>query len=177
MQKVFQKIPLLLSIIFFCISVFAWLFLFREIKNKNQELELMERRWQAEAQRRDEIKALDHSVKTIEEERAQLETHFARSSDIVPFLDTIEGLASKGGAQAEVSSVDILEDSTGLMVGMKASGTFSALYKFLTLLENAPYELQFLSMDMHRETGLDTKEIAIPKWNVVFRIKLLSFIK
>ncbi len=177
MQKVFQKIPLLLSIIFFCISVFVWLFLFREIKNKNQELELMERRWQLEAQKREDIKTLNYSFKIIKEEKAQLETHFAQSSDIVPFLDTIEGLAGKVGAKAEVSSVDILEDSPGLMVGMKASGTFSGLYKFLTLLESSPYKLEFLSMDMHRETGLDTKDTTIPKWNVFFKIKLLSFIK
>lgn len=179
-QNNFFRIPLLFSVIFFCLSFLAVFFLNREINNNNHAAQSREQEWQTEMQRREEIKALDRSVKIIEGERGQLETHFAKSSDVVPFLDMIEGLASKVEAKAEVTSVDILEDSTGLMVGMKATGTFSGLYRFLTLLENSPYALEFVGMDLHKETasgGAESKNVTISKWNVIFKLKLLSFIQ
>ena len=180
MQNNFPKIPLFLSVIFFICSTLVFLFFYRAINNNSKELQLREEEWQSETLRRDGLKTLDYSVKIIEKERTQLETYFVQSSDIVPFLDTIEGLAPKVGVKAEVASVDILTDHTGLMVGMKASGTFSGLYKFLALLENSPYELEFISMDMRRETRLgdvESKNVVIPKWDVIFKIKLLSFVE
>lgn len=168
MQGNFPKTPLFLSVIFFVISCSVFLYFLKEINKNNQESQLKETEWQTEALRRDEIKALDHSIKIIEAERTQLETHFAKSSDIVPFLDTIERLAPQAGAKAEVTSVNVSEDHTGLYVGMEAFGTFNGLYKFLTLLENSPYELEFISMDLSKRVG---------SWDAVFKIKLLSFIQ
>ncbi|TSC77943.1 MAG: hypothetical protein G01um101424_77 [Parcubacteria group bacterium Gr01-1014_24] len=167
MQNNFPKTPLFLSIIFFIFSCSVFLYFLEEINNNNQESQLKEMEWQTEALRRYEIKALDRSIKIIEGERAQLETHFAKSSDIVPFLDTIERLAPQVGTKAEVTSVNVSEDHTGLYVGMEASGTFNGLYKFLTLLENSPYELEFVSMDIKK--GLES-------WEAILKIKLLSFI-
>ena len=179
MKSNFPKLPFFFSIILFLFSCSVFFFFYRAINDNNQESRLKEEKWQIEASRREDIKALDRSVKTIEGERAQFETHFARSSDIVPFLDTIEGLAPKVGIEAEITSpLDILEDRTGLIVGIKASGTFGGIYKFLTLLENSPYELEFIGVDIKREIKTDAdKSVAIPKWNAVFKIKLLSFVK
>lgn len=177
MQSNFPKLPLLLSIIFFIISAITSLSFYKAISSSEKESQLKEEKWQIETMRRDEIRSLDNSVRIIEGERAQLETHFAKGSDVVSFLDTIEGLASKTGAKAEVTSADISEDRTALLVGMKASGTFSSFYKFLTLLENSPYELGFIGVDMRKETGFEVggKNIAFPKWDIFFKIKLISF--
>ena len=82
MRNNFPKTSFLLSLIFFIFSCAVFVFLFLQIKNKNEETQSKELAWQTETLRRDEIKALDHSVKIIEEERKQLETHFARSSAI-----------------------------------------------------------------------------------------------
>lgn len=179
MQNNFPKIPLLISAIFFLFSLAIFVFLYKITNNNNQQSYLRETEWQNEEYKRNEIKTLDNSVKKIEQERLQLETHFAQGSDIVPFLDTIEGFAPKAGVKAEVSSVDALKDHSGLMVGMKASGTFNNLYKFLTLLENSQYELEVVGMNMNQEPGGDVvdKKVLIPKWGVVFKIKLLSFVE
>ena len=178
MKKNFPKIPFFFSIIFFLLSLTAIVFFYRTINSNNKQSQLKEEKWQIEASRREGIKMLNNSIKMVAEEKAQLESHFAQSSDIVPFLDTVEALAVKVGVKAEITSVDIAGDHSGLTVGVKASGTFSGLYKFLTLLENSPYELRFIGMDMKRESILDSsgKDIAPAKWNATFRTKLLSFI-
>jgi len=86
--------------------------------------------------------------------QALLETHFIKSSDVVPFLNTIEALGPAVGASAEIDSVDTSPDGASLIVELQASGSFGAVYKFLTLLENSPYELNFLSMDIHTITDV-----------------------
>lgn len=179
MQSNFPKIQLFLSVIFLIFSCLLFLFFYREVNNKNIESQLKEMQLQKETRRRDEIKALNNSVKIIEEEKTKLETHFAKSSDVVPFLDTIEALAVKVGAKAEVVSVDILKDNTGLLVGMSAGGDFEGLYKFLTLLENSSYELEFVTLDINRKIALSAvnKSVIISEWNAVLKIKLLSFVK
>ncbi len=178
MQNQFSKTPLFLSVMFFCIFLFVSLFLYRAIHNNNEKLIVKESEWNIESSKRNEIKVLNNSVATIEEERKKLETHFAQSSDIVPFLDAIEELAHQAGVKGEVTSVDLLKDHAGLGIGLKVLGTFNNLYRLLTLLENSPYELEVKDMDMHRDTttsGAGSKNISAPNWGATFTIKLLSF--
>lgn len=177
MPNYFPKIPFFISIAFFVFSIAFFLLFLGKINSYNEESQLKEMNWQSEAGKREEIKVLNNSIKAIEVEKARLENHFAKSSDIVPFLDTIEELALKASAKAEVTSVDILEDGAGLSVGMKASGTWSAIYKFITLLENSPYELEFIGVDIKKETatGSSREGAMSTKWNAIFRIKLVSF--
>ena len=124
------------------------------------------------------MKTLDQSVKMIEPERALLEAHFGQGSDVVPFLNTIEDLGEKSGTKTKVSSVDISADGTFLSVETRTTGTFQQIYKFITLLENSSYELDFDSVDIHsaasnEELKKGTKDL---QWEAVIKIKLLSFI-
>ena len=177
MKNNFLKISLFISIIFFVFLSVVSVFLYREINSNNQKTKQNTVKWQTETSRREEITSLNHSLQTISDERTQLENHFAKSSDVVPFLDTLEKLAPKAGALAQVDSVDTPADNTGLLVGLKVSGSFEAIYKFLTLLENSPYELNILSMDIHKmEIDTSSKNIKNSKWEAVFKIQLLSFV-
>ena len=178
-QSNFLKIPLLISAMFFVVSLITFVFLYKAVNTNNKEALEREEKWRNEELRREGIKTLDSSVKAIEEEIRELETHFAKSSNVVPFLNTIEGLASRVGAQAEVTFITPLTDQAELTVEMKTSGTFDSLYKFLTLLENSPYELEFVGVNMSKEAGSETegKNVAVSKWSAIFKIKLLSFVK
>ena len=113
----------------------------------------------------------------VASDRAALETHFAQSSDVVPFLNTIEQLAPSAGAVATVDAVDTGTNNSQLVVELKVSGSFTQIYKFLTLLENSPYELNVLSMDIHTSTltQAPSKNANPSAWEALFRIQLLSF--
>lgn len=182
MQNNSKKIQLFLSVVFFIFFIFfilAFLFIYREVNRNNQKAEQSLVLLKNEVKERDEIKSLNRSIGTIREDRALLETHFAKSSDIVPFLDTIEALAVKAEVKAEVASVDAVKDNAALTVQVNASGNFAGLYKFLTLLENSPYALEFTSINMQREASLDvvTKKTKELKWQTIFKIRLLSFVQ
>jgi len=157
-----------ITILLLGIFLYGFIYLFGKMNDHNTKSQLAETEWKKEALRRDKIKTLNNSVQIIEAQKAQIETHFAESSDVVPFLDTVERLAKEAGNKAEVISVNISDDKNGLLVGIQASGSFANLYKFLTLLENSPYELEFMGVDMHQGIGRD--------WKATFKIKLLSFV-
>lgn len=176
--KKFKKIPFLFSIVFLVFSCSVFVFLYKEINNNQVASEKMQIQWQDETNRRDEIKSLERSIKTIKEDRISLESHFARSSDVVKFLDTIEKLALALEIKPEFLSVDILKDKSMLSVAIRTSGSFESIYKFLKLLENSSYELEFSSVEMARsnvQNTADKKDVNI-EWSATFKIQLLSFI-
>jgi len=177
--KKFQKAPLFFSIIFFLLSCLVFILLYKNIQNNNQIFEEAERQWQIETSKQDETKSLDRLLKMVERERALLNTHFIQSSDVVPFLDTVEKLASQVNAKAKITLVDISPEGLSLSVEIKATGIFESLYKFLTLLENSPYQLEFTLMDMRKvdKETVSSENIQREEWSVVFRLKLLSFVK
>ena len=178
MKNNFQKIFLFISVTLLLLFSFAFIFLYREINNNNQKTQQATINLQTEARQRDDIISLDRTLQKIASDRISLENHFIKSSDVVPFLNIIENLAKEAGVSAQIYSVNTKTDNTELIVDLKSSGRFEAIYKFLTLLENSPYVLDFISMDMHKlpspvEPG---KNAANAKWEAICKIQLLSFI-
>ncbi|MDP2789209.1 MAG: hypothetical protein Q8O46_04170 [bacterium] len=171
------KMALIFSVIFLIFSVFIFIFLYKITDKKDKEFRQFQLEWQAELKTFEKMKRLDRSMKDIEEERNLLGTHFAKSSDVVPFLDTIEEEALSVRAKAEISSVDAGKNNSSLTIVVKASGSFESLYKFLTLLENSPYELEFISMNMQKLGGQDLSlKGELSQWDATFKVKLLSFL-
>ncbi|HEY4502815.1 MAG TPA: hypothetical protein VJC14_00030 [Candidatus Paceibacterota bacterium] len=171
----FKKMPLFLSIIFLLFSATVLFLLYRQIENNTLDSKQAQVAWQDEFNRRSQLQSLERSLRSVETERALLESHFIKSSDIVPFLEMIEKSAPSVGATAEVSLVDIPKDNSGLLVEMKVNGRFESVYKFLTLLENSSYELDFLYIDIQQSSSGDIKDSS-SQWLATFRVKLLSFV-
>ena len=177
MQNNFSKLSILLSSLFVILSCFAFFFLYREIQNNEDKSQKSNIEWQIEANKRDKLRSLNDSIKDIDKERGLLETHFAKSSDVTEFFNSIEALAHSTGAIPEVSSADITKDG-GLLVGVKATGSFTSLYKFLMLLENFPYQLDFVSVDMLKQDGGDPKKVGkFSPWQITLKMRLLDFIQ
>lgn len=168
MRNNFQKILILVLIIFLGFFCYVFYFLYNQISKNSVSTDEITSQWQQEVSKNEEIKILNHGVKAVEKETIELEKHFAKNSDIGPFLDTIEQLAPKVGAIAETTSVDLSPDKMGLIVGLKVKGKFVPIYKFLTLLENSPYELEILSFKVFNiEKTSD--------WESDIQIRLISF--
>jgi len=177
--KKFKKGPLLLSMLLVGLSFSAFFLLSQKVNDNKQLSGQMQIEWQTEAERRIEIKTLNSSIKEIENERALLDSHFAKGSDIVPFLDALEGLASAVSLKMEIVSVDILKDKNNLLVNLNTTGSFEKIYKFILLLENSPYELEFALVDLKNLTIIPEDSEPVEnslQWNANFKIKLLSFV-
>ena len=142
--------------------------------------------WQTANAQQQEAKTLNSSMQQIAALRDQLQTHFASVSNVVPFLDTIQALATAAGTETSVTNVDVLPSNSGLTVELKSTGSFQALYRLLALFENSPYELQFYTADLQKDQSpADTAESSSPSsksatpasytWSAIIKVNLLSF--
>ena len=172
------KKSLVLSILFFLIALFVLIFLYRVIDSNETKSQATLTEWQTEMSKLNEIKLLNNSAKIISEQKDLLETHFAKNSDAVPFLDMIEKLGPTSGTKVEVTSVGVSPDNVTLLVGLKASGSFENIYKFQALLENSPYEVEFDSIDISKSDlkNDSQKNSTKSSWDGTFKIKLITFI-
>ncbi|MCX6755279.1 MAG: hypothetical protein NT068_01920 [Candidatus Nomurabacteria bacterium] len=171
-------IKVFLAILFNAVFVFGFIYLYNQINNKNISAASLTEQINTETDRRDKITALNSEIKAIAKERGMLATHFAKSSDVVPFLDNLQALAKSVGATAEVSSLDLTAEGGGLEVKMKATGSFVSVYKLLSLLENSQYELDFSSVIFNTVSALDNTgslKTGNQKWDASFNLTLLSF--
>ncbi len=169
-----QKFYLAFAVVFFGFFVVVCYFLYSQIEDNLSATKVDEDKWYEEFSRREEIKLLDRAVKNIQKESEQIDSHFVRNSDVVPFLNTIESLAPKVGAQAETTSVDISTDKSSLLVDIKVTGGFSSIYRFVKLLENSPYQLEFSNVDIYQKDVIGSNKL--PVWEAEISIKILSFI-
>ena len=167
----FKKIQLCIPLIIFILLALVFWFLYREINNNDMERRTYETQFTSEANRRNEIKALNRSVEAISQDKLLLETHFTKSSDIVRFLNEIENSASRAGTKAEVTNVDIPKEEEVLSIRFKVSGGFEEIYKFIGLLENSPYILDLNYVSMQKSSDTNTA-----KWEADFRAKVLTFV-
>ncbi len=170
-------ITITLASLFVVITAAGFFYVLNVIRAKGDNTALLLDNIQTEIVRRNKIASLNSEIKAIAPERAMLETHFAKSSDVVPFLDTLQALAVKAGAPAEVSSLDLSKEGGGLAVSMKAEGNFKSIHKLLALLQNSPYELDFSSVKIERKTLSDKEALAANDtiWIASFKLTLVSF--
>ena len=170
---------LIIPVLFLGIVSFIFIFIFNKININEAKSKEILTEWQSETSKYNEIKSLNNSVKIITNQKNMLENHFTQSSDPVPFLNLIEKLGLDSAAKTTVTSVDISPDKASLLVGIKTGGTFESVYKFLNLLENSPYELEFVSMDIQNldVQNITSKKVKTLGWEGNFKIRLLSFVQ
>lgn len=167
------QMPLIFSIIFFLLSVGIFYFIFQEVNKINSSAILAEKNFQQEKFKRKNLSLLVESIERTQIQRVNLEKHFVYSSDIVPFLNSIESLGPKLGMVIDVSFVDVLKDNSGMVVNFKTKGFFENVYKLLSLLENFKYELKVLGVSLTKE---QLNEASVGNWQAEFKLKVVSFI-
>jgi hypothetical protein len=167
------KIRILLAVGLFVFSLVLFAFLNTYVNEKNTIANSLEEKWQVEELRRENIKNLEHFLEEKSGDISLLDVHFVASGDVVTFLDLVENLGKQVSSKSEVTLIDIPKDNSGLLVEVRSEGSFDSIYKFLRLLENAPYELEIVSLEMSTSSG---EEESYPVWDSTFRIKLISFI-
>jgi Tfp pilus assembly protein PilN len=173
-------IQLTIASFFTVLSVLAFLYIFNSLQIKNKNFVNFLKETEELEQKREKIKTLNNSVEEVFLQKEELDKYFAKKSDVVPFLDTLQSLSVQAGAPAEFSYLDLSTDGKGLEVQIKSEGTFSAIYKFLSILENSPYLFEFTDMNLQRKESLNEEgeliKIQNPLWILSLRMTLVSFI-
>jgi hypothetical protein len=183
MQFRLKKTFLIIPVLLFLLSSIFFVFLLREVKKNINISKQAEINLQEEMLALEEAKDFNNFFRSIENEKILLESYFIQNSDVVPFLDKIEMMGSKVGIKTEVSQIEIAKDNSGLVLEIKNEGNFKRLYKFLLLLENFPYELEFTSVEIYNVSVQNVENLEKSgnnkvknEWKMVLKIKLISFV-
>jgi hypothetical protein len=173
--KKFKKIPFAVAIVLLACSSVAFFVIYRATYKNVAESAELEKGWAGNESYKEEVANLQRFVEAYPTELTSLDSHFIKNPNVVPFLDLVESLGPKVGASTEVTQVDISKDGTSLTVGISADGSFESLYKFLKLLENSPFQLEVIAMNMQGNvTGGDNLTPNV--WAGTFKVKLLNFL-
>ena len=168
------KILILVSLL----SATLYMFLFISTKRKIREAAVLDRLVEKEEISKYESGRLIQETTTLADKSDILDSFFIDPNTVVIFLESLEELGRKTGVSVSIISVkegeaekksDLLSGTIApLSVKLTADGSFKNVYNFLTLLENAPYEIVFdrIQLLKDEETG----------WSGEFNIVLQSYI-
>ena len=138
----------------------AYGYLFNTIKTigeQNAALEVETNTLEAQASQVGELKK---DLALIQARRPVLVSYFIDASDIVPFLETIEGYGKQTNVKTKFNTFVFKKTPDMLAVSMVADGSFTDLYHFMALLEAAPYEIGMTSVNVQAQKpkGLDASK-------------------
>lgn len=99
-------------------------------------------------QQESEVGQLRKNLSSTEERQATLVSYFIDANNPVPFLETVEGYATQAGATAKFDTVEVKSNPNRLDASVIVNGSFSGIYRFIALLEAAPYEFSITSAEI-----------------------------
>lgn len=168
---------LFFSFMFFLFTCLFFVFLLIRIKFNEEDTRRINFDWQVESERREEVRSLSFFIKQISKEKETFESYFVNESTLVNFLNVLEGVGNSVGVSVEVNSFEPQRDSTtGLILNIKSAGDFVSLYKFIKLLENSPYEMEVISLDMQK-LGFLNDVSAKSNWSASISIRLVNYLQ
>ncbi len=95
-----------------------------------------------------QVGQLKQELSLIQTRQPELVSYFIDASDIVPFLETIEGYGRQTNVTTKFNTFVFKKAPDQLAVTLVADGTYTDLYHFMALLEAAPYEISMTSADV-----------------------------
>jgi len=108
---------------------------------------------------------LEKLVNDTEVERQQVDSYFVGVDQTVNFVEYLESLARVAGVNFEITSLGVEQSEDDfkdqIILRGEATGTWSSLMNFASLLETAPYRLELVDFAINNNGEKRTWEMAI----------------
>lgn len=172
-NKLKKRTLLLIAVILLNIIFAAGIaFLFKTISSKKLVLMALQNKILETEEKKQGISALKNLLKNIGAQKQEIDNIFTEENKIVDFIESLEDIAKLAGAEISFRNADIPANSSAnnsLPVFLfDIRGSFEAVFKFLKLAENLPYQTNIQNL------GLLLEE---KNWRANFKIQLLSFLQ
>ena len=147
----------LIAALFMC---FVYAYLFHTIRVIGQDDASLDAETTTLEGQASEVDVLKKNLASIQERQPVLTSYFIDASDIVPFLETIEGYGRQTNVATKFNTFTFKKAPDMLVVSMVADGSFTDLYHFMALLEAAPYEITMNTADVEAQLpkGLEANQ-------------------
>ena len=157
----------------------GYAYAFLHVRALNQQSAALATETAALEKQESDIGQLRLNVKATDENLQNLNTHFIHTSDPVPFLTTVEDYGRTASVSTKFDAVSAEKKPDRLNVSITAQGTFAAVYRFLSLLEAIPYQIQFTEVNAQSfSASADPNSKQKPQtiWEARISLSVLSII-
>jgi len=179
-NKKTNTILVLTSILLF-VSLFTYLYFFWVIKRSNENISLLQKEVIRLEIQESEIDKLKKNLASTKENQEKLSSYFIDINNPVPFFEVVEGYGRGAGVKTVFNDVTLKKDPYRLDAGLTATGSFSGIYRFLQILESAPYEFSITKLNLQRVVPLGLEQLgakpSLPEWEARILISVVSITK
>src|SRR3989344_3640130 len=150
------KIILVAVVILNLIGFFGCVVIFREIKNKSENISSIRNELEQESAKESRYLSIKGLIEETAEDREKIDSYFIPSEGVVGFLELLEKQSALSGVQASIVSVRVNEDDTiasstieTLALEVEAEGGWKEMHHFFSLAENLPYNISPKDVDIN----------------------------
>ena len=102
------------------------------------------------------------------EARAKVAEAFLQGDELIPFIEQLESLEKKTGVEMKLDEPKSGAGKTpNLEISFHLTGPFNSLYRFLSLMENLPYQLEWRAVAWTLDSGTT--------WSGDFSLAVVSY--
>ncbi|MBP7804652.1 MAG: hypothetical protein KA052_00310 [Candidatus Pacebacteria bacterium] len=167
-----------LSIAVFLIALAAYAGMFYLIQKTGEENATLRAETDQLTARESQVGELKRTLSSIQAKEPMLGSYFINANDIVPFLEMIEEYGRQTRVSVKFTNVDLKQGPPTLFVSVTSSGTFTDIYRFLSLVEAAPYQIKITQTTMQvgtQTTVVDPKAPVQSKpWDLSLSLTVTS---
>lgn len=147
------------------LAVFAcYYILFSKIKQKNEVIADASLSFEVRVKRESAVSSLKKVLEDSRDSIVLIQNNFIPSDGAVAFIEYLEALGKSAQVGVLIQDVKEVEESADSFRGDKevlrfrltAEGSFRATYRFLNLLENAPYVIHLEQVEIRKNSGSET---------------------
>ncbi len=112
--------------------------------------------------------------KETADERARVASYFVTEADTVSFIEAIESLGARTGADVTIESIEAASDATDARIHAKveARGSWAAVMRTLIMAETLPYasSVTNVRLDISGSAGSSSRE----RWRGLFVVEAIT---
>ncbi len=178
MKNKFLNIVILISLlIIFLISIYVWVYNVTDKHfNKANEVAIL---LQSERAKHSELEGLKSNINQTLSKKEKLVSVFLNHDQAAEFIQLIESLAKEVGISGKTVSVESNDVSELSILGkeqmeiaFEASGSYSKLMKFVSIIEKLPYKSSINNLSISKNTKISSSknnstDVAVPSgWSL-----------
>ncbi len=179
---------ILVTIILFEIIIcIFFIFIFEDIKNKNENISVIKNNILVQTEKQKYTANMLKMIKNTDSNIAKVNSSIIQKEDDIKFIENIEGIARKNGVKIEINTLSFRDDPiltsnnlTMFIVKSTISGNWLGIYSFIYELESLPLKIKidklslFSSIEQMADVRLKPGAL-IKSWQGTFELSVLKY--
>ena len=165
----------LLVIIWVIVGSFSW-----DINVKKRKTSELMANIAIQSGRKTEIKSLAQKLTNLDDKIEKIDTFILSPGQevLVEFIEEIESIGKTAQVELVINSIEVmspalpvLKDYEELNLTLEATGSFTQVFHFASLIENLPYHVDIKQVNLNGTLeGEEKKEISVWRGDFVFKV-------